>query len=659
MRLSELIPFENVRTEFIENVAPIVCELAQAAGIYMAGFVIAQCCVESNFGQSAEAKDRNIIIGDKDPSIRYGSWNECLSAYFNLSVVNNGAAKAAKTFDAYAAVLFKGENNLLWLYGDIAEVGAAIWPVYANYELSKYDGLAETSNKCEEFVQKALSYVGTSASSWQASHPNWYDPRAWCADFVSACGEEVDILGKVFDGSASAYVCAHSVENYGGVTYTDSTYAPRRGDLINFMWKGGSLSGGYADHIGIVTDFSDGTVYTVEGNTSNSVGERSYPRTSSVLACFCSPDWSKVGGYSSSSGKLISGKLFNSKNTRKDAILRESLYISPVYEFNTLTKYDIVHTPTSIPLSIINYTDLFQSFWDVGSSQLRGSSANSANSEYDYSKLDSKVRNVITYLVGKGFNNAAACGIAGNIYYESSFNAGCVGDNNTSFGLCQWHNARGVAMKVAAGSDWANNVSGQLDFLWNELQSSYSSVFSALQAAENSESGAKQCADVFVRKFEIPANVDAQSIKRQEKAAEYYNLIVPIAVSSSATEFNSVNFANLAEARKQVVARAYQELGKPYEWGAVGPNSYDCSGLVGYCLTGQYSRLGTTGDFARWPHTQSPQPGDVCLYDSGGNGHTGIYIGDSQMIHAPRTGDVVKIGPVRSNMWYCVYPGLA
>ena len=46
-----------------------------------------------------------------------------------------------------------------------------------------------------------------------------------------------------------------------------------------------------------------------------------------------------------------------------------------------------------------------------------------------------------------------------------------------------------------------------------------------------------------------------------------------------------------------IVSRAYSQLGKPYVWGACGPNSFDCSGFVSYCLTGSYSRLGTTLTF--------------------------------------------------------------
>lgn len=101
-----------------------------------------------------------------------------------------------------------------------------------------------------------------------------------------------------------------------------------------------------------------------------------------------------------------------------------------------------------------------------------------------------------------------------------------------------------------------------------------------------------------------------------------------------------------------VVDRAYAQLGKPYGWGAAGPNSFDCSGLVGYCLTGKMgSHWCTTGTINGWTRVSNPQPGDICINSH----HTGVYIGGGQMIHAPRTGDVVKISGVHSDMYYVRY----
>lgn len=117
--------------------------------------------------------------------------------------------------------------------------------------------------------------------------------------------------------------------------------------------------------------------------------------------------------------------------------------------------------------------------------------------------------------------------------------------------------------------------------------------------------------------------------------------------SSSATN----NSKPQSVSGNSVVNRAYSQLGKPYQWSAVGPNSFDCSGLVSYCLTGSYSRLGTTGTFMGWTRVSNPQPGDICVNSH----HCGIYIGGGQMIHAPQTGDVVKVSSVHSGMIYVRY----
>ena len=101
-----------------------------------------------------------------------------------------------------------------------------------------------------------------------------------------------------------------------------------------------------------------------------------------------------------------------------------------------------------------------------------------------------------------------------------------------------------------------------------------------------------------------------------------------------------------------VVDRAYGCLGLPYVWGATGPSSFDCSGLVGYALTGGYGRIGTTYTFLGWPQVSDPQPGDVCTNAQ----HCGIYIGGGQMIHAADYGIGVIVGPVQSSMIYVRYP---
>lgn len=103
-----------------------------------------------------------------------------------------------------------------------------------------------------------------------------------------------------------------------------------------------------------------------------------------------------------------------------------------------------------------------------------------------------------------------------------------------------------------------------------------------------------------------------------------------------------------------IVQRAYSALGSSYVWGGVGGSDggYDCSGLVSYALTGSNQRIGTTGTFIGWNQVSNPQPGDVCVIHNNNSQHTGIYIGNGQMIHAADYGTGVVIGNVQNGMIY-------
>jgi cell wall-associated NlpC family hydrolase len=102
----------------------------------------------------------------------------------------------------------------------------------------------------------------------------------------------------------------------------------------------------------------------------------------------------------------------------------------------------------------------------------------------------------------------------------------------------------------------------------------------------------------------------------------------------------------------RAVALARRELGVPYVWGGESPAGFDCSGLVAYV----YGRLGVSlprvaADQYRAGHHVARsmlRPGDLVFFD--GLGHVGLYIGGGRFIHAPHTGDVVRISSLTG--WY-------
>jgi cell wall-associated NlpC family hydrolase len=93
------------------------------------------------------------------------------------------------------------------------------------------------------------------------------------------------------------------------------------------------------------------------------------------------------------------------------------------------------------------------------------------------------------------------------------------------------------------------------------------------------------------------------------------------------------------------VAVAMQQLGTPYVWGGSGPGGFDCSGLASYA----YGQAGksvphyTGAIWNQFPKVGSGQlaAGDMVFFNGGG--HMGIYIGGGQYVHAPQTGDVVRV----------------
>jgi cell wall-associated NlpC family hydrolase len=108
------------------------------------------------------------------------------------------------------------------------------------------------------------------------------------------------------------------------------------------------------------------------------------------------------------------------------------------------------------------------------------------------------------------------------------------------------------------------------------------------------------------------------------------------------------------EGNARAASIAMQYLGVPYRWGGEDPSGFDCSGLATYA----YRQIGksvphyTVAIYNQFPKVPagSLQPGDLVFWR--GLGHMGIYIGGGQYVHAPQTGDVVKISSMSDRSDY-------
>ena len=98
-----------------------------------------------------------------------------------------------------------------------------------------------------------------------------------------------------------------------------------------------------------------------------------------------------------------------------------------------------------------------------------------------------------------------------------------------------------------------------------------------------------------------------------------------------------------------VVNAAKSQIGKPYVWGATGPNAYDCSGLVQYAYSQAGKNIGRTtyqqAGAGQHVSVSQAQAGDILMW---GDYHDAIYVGNNQYVHAPQPGQNVTQATISS-----------
>ncbi len=177
-------------------------------------------------------------------------------------------------------------------------------------------------------------------------------------------------------------------------------------------------------------------------------------------------------------------------------------------------------------------------------------------------------------------------------------------------------------------------------------------VSQAAQAAENAQKAQAQATKAEADAQQSLDLISGKKAQLQAQIADFQKQYATLTAPPAAPRAAPVAAAAAPSGAAQTaVNTALAQVGKPYVWGAAGPNSFDCSGLTQYA----YAAAGVS-----LPHSASMQstmgrpvskdqlqPGDLVFFYTPVS-HVGMYIGNGQMVHASTSGEPVKVVPLSS-----------
>ena len=160
-------------------------------------------------------------------------------------------------------------------------------------------------------------------------------------------------------------------------------------------------------------------------------------------------------------------------------------------------------------------------------------------------------------------------------------------------------------------------------------------------------------AEVEREKQEAAERAAAEAREKEEEEKRAAAASSQKSSTSSSSSSSSSGSSSSSSAGQALVDTAKKYLGVKYVWGGTSPSGFDCSGLVQYvCRQNGISVNRTSREQFKNGVAVSKsnlQPGDLVFFARNGViHHVGIYVGNGNMIHAPQTGDVVKISSIET-----------
>lgn len=375
-------------------------------------------------------------------------------------------------------------------------------------------GILESGNAQSVFVNTAKENVGKK-----------FD---FSVAFVKSCAKAAGILGTLLPDIAAPSDLGKKYTTESGTMYSGPAdgfvHTPKAGDIALIRLNQRRFYDDFTacDYLGIVYEVKGNSISMLELDIVNRVSLVSYTVNSKMICAYYTPNWTAVQSSSDNSQILynMAEPLYTSKNTKEDAIVREVAYMSG--NKPTLMR-------SGIRLSTVNYTTMLSALVDNSAvSEVEATTGSTQDFLLDGMK-NQNARIILQFLLDKGLSAAQSIGFLANMQMESGFLPSAVNKSSGASGICQWFQSRCDAMKKFVGSDWKNNLTGQCNYLWYELNTSEKKALEAVrdEIRENTVEAAERATLVVLYKFERPGRGEAAEEWRKGYARDLWSQLIP------------------------------------------------------------------------------------------------------------------------------------